>query len=169
MINEPFLFDLNTYTDSRGLFAEKYTIEMNNDLYRYWSKENFSISHKNVLRGLHFQYKSAQAKLIHCIHGKILDVIVDLRESSQFFGKYHKYFLKYNQVLFVPEGFAHGFLSLEDNTIVEYKCTKIYRPDDEYTLIWNDPDLNIDWGIEKPILSEKDSKGLKFNECPKFV
>lgn len=169
MGQKPHLFNLETYIDSRGFFVEKYNTEIHNLLVQNWVKENFSVSHKNVLRGLHFQYKTPQAKLIHCINGKILDVIVDLRETSESFGKHFYYYLKYDQILFVPEGFAHGFLSLEDNTIVEYKCNKFYRPDDEYTLIWNDPDLNINWGVEKPILSEKDNKGLKFNECPKFV
>jgi dTDP-4-dehydrorhamnose 3,5-epimerase len=168
-MHEPFLINLVTYTDNRGYFAEKYNSEVQDQLNIIWTQENFSLSSANVLRGLHYQLNSPQAKLIHCVNGKILDVIVDIRHKSNNYGKHYKYLLEYNQMLFVPEGFAHGFLSLGDNTIVEYKCSNMYKPNDSYTILWNDKDLNIDWGIEKPILSDKDYNGMKFKEAPKFI
>jgi len=97
-----------------------------------------------------------------------MDVIVDLRESSPNFGKHEKYYLDDSSILYVPIGFAHAFLSLSDNTIVEYKCSKFYLPKDSYTLMWNDKNLNIDWGIDDPILSSKDADGLSLADCPKF-
>jgi dTDP-4-dehydrorhamnose 3,5-epimerase len=166
---EPFLIDLKTYSDNRGCFAEKYNSEIQNKLNIIWTQENFSFSSKNVLRGLHYQLNSPQAKLIHCINGKILDIIVDIRCKSNNYGKHYKYFLKYDQMLFVPEGFAHGFVSLVDNTIVEYKCSNIYKPNDSYTISWNDKYLNIDWATTHPILSQKDAAGLTFEEAPKFI
>jgi dTDP-4-dehydrorhamnose 3,5-epimerase len=166
---EPILIDLKTYSDNRGFFAEKYNPEIQNKLNIIWTQENFSFSNIDVLRGLHYQLNSPQAKLIHCISGKILDVIVDIRRKSNNYGKHYKYFLEYDQMLFVPEGFAHGFLTLTNNTIVEYKCSNIYKPNDSYTILWNDKDLNIDWEVIHPILSDKDKDGLKFIDAPKFI
>lgn len=168
-MQEPLLINLKSYSDNRGSFAEKYNSEIQNQLNLLWAQENFSISQKNVIRGLHYQLNSPQAKLIHCIHGKILDVIVDIRHKSINYGQHYKYILKYDQILFVPEGFAHGFLSLEENTIVEYKCSNVYKPNDSYTIMWNDKDLNIEWGINLPILSQKDMDGHSFQDAPKFI
>ena len=175
-MHEPFLIDLKKYDDDRGYFVEKFNKEIykivsntNTDNCVNWVQENYSVSNKNVLRGLHYQYKSPQAKLIHCINGKILDVIVDLRESSENFGKHIKYYLNDSQILYVPYGFAHAFLSLTDNSIVEYKCSDYYKPQDSYSILWNDKDLNIDWPIDNPILSYKDSIGLTFKNAPKFI
>lgn len=168
-MTEPFLIDLKKHNDNRGYFAEKYNIEIQNELNIIWIQENFSCSHENVLRGLHYQLNFPQAKLIHCINGRILDVIVDIRYKSNNFGKYFKYVLDNSQMLFIPEGFAHGFLSLEDNTIVEYKCSNLYQPNDSHTILWNDKNLNIDWHIKQPILSEKDMQGLTFENSPKFM
>jgi dTDP-4-dehydrorhamnose 3,5-epimerase len=166
---EPFLINLKNYVDNRGSFAEKYNLQIQNELNIIWSQENFSVSQRNVIRGLHYQLNSPQAKLIHCINGKVLDVIVDIRHKSVNYGKHYKYLLKSDQMLFVPEGFAHGFLSLEENTIIEYKCSNQYKPNDSYTILWNDKYLNIDWKITDPILSSKDSMGLTFEEAPKFI
>lgn len=179
-MTEPFLIDIKKYSDNRGYFVEKF----NREIYRtvtnpesedclqncpQWVQENYSLSNKNVLRGIHFQYKNPQAKLVHCLYGKILDVIVDLRKSSENFGKHIKYYLDDSQILYVPIGFGHSFLTLTENTIVEYKCTDYYSPEDSYTILWNDEDLNIDWNISDPILSEKDAIGLTFKEAPKFI
>ncbi len=168
-MQQPFLINLKKYFDQRGFFSEKYNSEIKNKLNINWTQENFSISKLNVIRGLHYQLNSPQAKLIHCIYGKILDVIVDIRFKSPSFGKYFKYFLESDQMLFVPEGFAHGFLSLQENTIVEYKCSDIYKPNDSYTISWNDKYLNIDWTTTFPVLSQKDANGLTFEEAPKFI
>jgi dTDP-4-dehydrorhamnose 3,5-epimerase len=165
----PKFFQLSKHSDNRGCFYEKYHKEIQNNLKIEWKQENFSISKKNVLRGLHYQLKSPQEKLVHCIYGEILDVIVDIRVDSKTYGKHFKYFLNQENILFVPSGFAHGFLSLKENTIVEYKCSNYYMPNDQYTILWNDKNLNIDWGVNNPILSEKDSNGFTFESAPKFM
>ena len=168
-MQEPFLINLKNYIDNRGSFAEKYNLQIQNELNIIWSQENFSVSQKNVIRGLHYQLNSPQAKLIHCINGKVLDVIVDIRHKSVNYGKHYKYLLKNDQMLFIPEGFAHGFLALEENTIIEYKCSNQYKPNDNYTILWNDKNVNIDWGVDNPILSNRDMDGLTFDQAPKFI
>jgi len=115
----------------------------------------------NVLRGLHFQVPPfEQGKLVRVISGSVLDVVVDLRTKQPTFGKHYKCWLdaRNNKMLWIPPGFAHGFLTLEDNTIFYYKCTQIYNRESDRSLFWNDPDLGIDWGMSNPIVSEKDSK-----------
>jgi dTDP-4-dehydrorhamnose 3,5-epimerase len=121
------------------------------------------------LRGLHFQKKPfEQGKLVRVITGKALDIAVDLRENSTTFGKYASFLLdsRLNNMVFVPEGFAHGFLALED-TIFAYKCTNFYNKAAESGIIWNDKDLNINWGITQPIVSEKDLALPSFEEILK--
>jgi len=178
-MKQPFTINLKKYNDSRGYFVEKF----NKEIYRQvtdsenetvlqncpqWVQENYSVSQKNVLRGLHYQLDQPQAKLIHCMYGKIMDVIVDLRLFSPNFGKHEKYYLDDSSILYVPIGFAHAFVSLSDHTIVEYKCSNFYLQKDSYVLAWNDKNLNIDWGIDNPILSEQDSNALSLADCPKF-
>ena len=134
-------------------------------------QDNHTSSKKNVLRGLHYQIKQPQGKIVRVIKGKIFDVAVDLRKQS-------KYFLKWvgvelssenNHQLWIPEGFAHGFLTLSDDTEVLYKTTDYYSKNDERTIIWNDKDINIDWPlIEKPIISNKDEKGLEIKLADLF-
>ncbi len=156
-----FLIEPNIFNDARGSFYESYSkIELEKfGIKTDFIQDNQSVSKKNVLRGLHFQRPPyAQAKLIRVVKGSILDVVVDIREKSKTFGKYYSCMLSEinNQMLFIPEGFAHGFLALEDNTIFLYKCSNTYHKDSEDGILWNDPDLNIEWGIENPILSDKD-------------
>lgn len=137
-------------------------------------QDNHSKSLKGVLRGLHFQKgEFSQAKLIRILKGSVLDIAVDLRKNSDTFGKYIAVELneKNKKILFIPKNFAHGFLSLEDNTEIFYKCDNFYNPKSESGIIWNDKDLNIDWkfgkyGIneEDLILSEKDRKNINFKE-----
>lgn len=132
-------------------------------------QDNLSISHKNVLRGLHFQHgRFAQAKLVRVVRGRVRDVVVDLRESSPTFGKHLTIELseQNRQALFIPKGFAHGFLSLEDQTVFQYKCDSYYHPQAEGGIIYNDPDLQIEWGMEDAqlILSEKDLNLPRFKE-----
>ena len=112
----------------------------------------------NVLRGLHFQNKYSQAKLITVTNGKILDVAVDLRKKSVTFGKYFSIVLKYDSdlSLFIPENFAHGFICLSKSCTINYKLSNYRNPKYEKTLAWNDPNININWPIKKPILSDKD-------------
>ena len=124
-------------------------------------QDNHSMSAKGVLRGLHFQVgKHAQAKLVRVTAGEVLDVVVDLRKDSPTFGKHYKTTLSglNNKMLFIPKGMAHGFLCLQDNTVFTYKCDNYYHPESEGGIMYNDPDLNIDWEmpLDKIILSEKD-------------
>lgn len=151
----------DVFKDNRGYFLESFHegklkqagIEHN------FLQDNFSQSAKNVLRGLHYQNPPfAQGKLVKVISGAVFDIAVDIRPKSPTFGK--NFSIQLNQdehiMLWIPEGFAHGFVSLEDNTIFYYKCTNIYNRQYEAGIRYNDPDLNINWGVSNPILSEKD-------------
>jgi dTDP-4-dehydrorhamnose 3,5-epimerase len=167
---ESFIKDLIEITpklfhDERGFFFESYSqsVFKANGINAAFVQDNQSYSKKNVLRGLHYQTGAfAQGKLVRVIKGKALDVAVDLRKDSPTYGKYDSVILddvKCN-MLYVPEGFAHGFLALEE-TILTYKCTNVYNKSSEGGIIWNDPDLNIDWQAKDPIISEKDME-LKY-------
>jgi dTDP-4-dehydrorhamnose 3,5-epimerase len=129
-------------------------------------QDNQSLSHKGVLRGLHFQTgEFAQAKLVRVIKGSVIDVAVDLRKNSPTFGKHYSLELndKNNLMFSIPVGFAHGFIALEDQTIFVYKCSAVYNKQAEGGIIWNDSTLNIDWRYTKPIVSEKDAILPAFN------
>jgi len=157
------------YNDTRGSFSEifNYDAFCISNLEASFVQDNISISKKNILRGLHFQNTpNEQGKLITVIKGVVRDVAVDIRENSSCFGKHFSIELsdQNNTQLWIPPGFAHGFVSLEDDTIVLYKCDNYYNKKSEGGIIWNDPDLNIDWGIESPILSEKDKTLPSFKE-----
>jgi len=160
------LIESKKFFDERGYFFESYNEKIYSEIgiKNKFVQDNFSISKKNVLRGLHYQKKNPQGKLISVIKGSILDIAVDIRKNSKSYGKYESFFLSENDCkqLWIPENFAHGFLTLSSNTIVTYKCTELYNPKDQNTIIWNDKDLNISWGIKKPIVSEKDKKGFLF-------
>ena len=131
----------------------------------------FFIFKKNTLRGLHFQSKNSQAKLLTVVHGKILDVVVDMRKNSKTFGKFFKIIISddSNFSIFIPKGFAHGFLCLSKKCSVYYKCTNYRNANSEKTLLWNDKKLKINWGIKKPILSKKDRNGTPFKEIVKSI
>ena len=157
------------HKDSRGYFYESWNEklfkEINLDL--QFVQDNESLSHKGVLRGLHFQNPPyEQGKLVRVIKGAVLDVAVDIRKKSPTYGKYCSVKLSEdNKKLFwIPPGFAHGFLTLENNTIFSYKCTKLYNKDSEDALLWNDSDLNIDWDLDSPIVSEKDNLASNFKD-----
>lgn len=148
------------FKDERGYFFESYQKEAfaDNGIPSDFVQDNQSYSTAGVLRGLHFQNEPyAQGKLVRVIKGKVLDVVVDLRKHSPTFGHHKKFILTEEQqnMVFVPEGFAHGFLALEES-IFAYKCTNVYNKESEGGIIWNDPELNIDWGIENPNVSPKD-------------
>ncbi len=149
------------FGDHRGYFYESYNKEVfqNFGVHHEFVQDNQSMSNKGVLRGLHFQNPPyAQGKLVRVIQGAVLDVVVDIRKGSPTYGKHHKVHLSgENKLMFwVPPGFAHGFVTLEDETIFSYKCTNVYNKESEGSVLWNDPSLGIDWGIEDPQLSEKD-------------
>lgn len=152
------------FEDDRGYFLESFneeTFAKATGLEITFVQDNESKSNKGVLRGLHFQAAPhEQGKLVRVVSGSVLDVAVDIRKSSPTFGKYHMVELsatnKYQ--FYIPPGFAHGFAVLEDNTIFCYKCTGMYNHESESALKWNDEEINIQWGINDPILSEKDKK-----------
>lgn len=156
------------FEDNRGSFFESFNEAQFNKLTGktiHFVQDNQSISKKGVLRGLHFQQPPmAQGKLVRVVAGSALDVAVDLRKDSSTYGKYHAVLLEgtKNNMFWIPEGFAHGFLSLEENTVFSYKCTNYYAPDCEATIMWNDQDLNIDWGNSVSFISDKDEKGMEF-------
>jgi len=167
-ISGTYLIKPKVFEDGRGHFFESYNQNSfkENGLDLNFVQDNQSLSQKGVLRGLHFQKPPfAQGKLIRVIKGKVLDVAVDIRKKSPTYGQHILVELsEYNKHMFyIPEGFAHGFLTLEDNTIFSYKCTNFFNKESEGSLLWNDTDLNIDWGIEDPLLSEKDVNAPTFN------
>ena len=164
IIIEPRIFE-----DDRGYFFESYNYNefSKNGIDKVFVQDNQSSSQKDVLRGLHFQNPPfAQAKLVTVIKGAVLDVAVDIRKNSPTYGENVSIKLseQNKKMLYIPEGFAHGFLTLEDNTIFSYKCSNFYNKASEDSLIWNDPNLGIDWKIDQPILSEKDKISKMFNE-----
>jgi len=160
-IKDLILIKTELFRDKRGYFKE---VEKFKVLKKKFIFDCFSYSKKNTLRGLHLQTKKSQAKIITVVHGKILDVVVDLRKKSPNYGKHFSIEIsdKSDFSIFIPEGFAHGFLCLSKNCAVYYKCTNYRDKESEKTIKWNDKDLNINWPIKKPILSKKDSLGINF-------
>ena len=154
------------FRDKRGIFKEAYKKKI---IKKNLIFDCLSQSKKNTIRGLHFQRTNPQGKFITVVHGEILDVAVDLRKNSKTFGKHFSIRLndKNCTSVFIPPGFAHGFLVISEEALVEYKCTDFYDPDDEGSIIWNDPSLNIDWPLGNPIVSIKDSEALSFDEIIK--
>ena len=157
------------YGDDRGYFMECFRESdyAEAGIPTRFVQENESMSARAVLRGLHFQRTESQAKLVRVVSGALLDVAVDLREGSTTYGKWHAELLsaKNRRQMFIPEGFAHGFLALENDTRLNYKCSRYYAPQDEDGIAWNDPTLAIDWQLERwgielseLIISEKDRK-----------
>lgn len=164
LIIEPAVFE-----DDRGYFFEAYNAHKfkSAGLESDFVQDNLSKSSKNVLRGLHFQNPPyAQGKLVSVVRGSVLDVAVDIRKSSPTFGQHYSIVLsEINKIQFyIPPGFAHGFKTLEDDTIFSYKCTKAYNKDSEGAIKWDDNVLNINWDSENPIVSEKDQLAPGFED-----
>ena len=160
--------------DNRGFFMESYKKSefVQNGIDCEFVQDNHSKSTKGVLRGLHYQINpKAQAKLVRCIKGKIYDVAVDIRPESKTFGKWVKVELsdENNYMLFIPEGFAHGFVVLSDEAELIYKTDNEYSAELDRGVLWCDKDINVDWGVENPILSEKDKIQPKLAEINKEV
>lgn len=159
-----YILKPNLYEDNRGVFFESYNQSIFENIIGRkirFVQDNISISHKGVLRGLHFQKGIyAQAKLIQVLKGKVLDVVVDIRKGSPTFGEHFKMSIsaKNRKSIFIPKGIAHGFIALTDEVIFSYKCDSFYNPKAEGGILFNDPELCIDWevGEEELILSEKD-------------
>ncbi len=156
------LVEPDVFHDPRGYFTEIYKKGGYDILGRErdFVQDNLSYSVKGVIRGLHYQVKHKQAKLIKVIRGEIFDVAVDLRPDSSNFGKWESFIIsdKNNRQIFIPEGFAHGLCVLSETAHLLYKCTDYYYPGDEGGIIWSDPLLNINWPVQDPIVSEKDKK-----------
>ncbi len=169
-IPEVFIIEPSVFGDERGYFMEKFQQEKFNAAVGKeitFVQDNESLSQKDVLRGLHFQKAPyAQGKLVSVVQGAVLDVAVDIRPNSSTFGKHVAVELtqENKRSLWVPEGFAHGFLTLKNDTIFQYKCTNYYHPEAEVSIHWNDPDLAINWKCDAPILSSKDQKASFFND-----
>jgi len=157
------LLKTSIYKDKRGFFKE---VEKNKVLKKKFIFDCFSYSKKNTLRGMHLQTKKSQAKIITVVHGKILDVVVDLRKNSKTYGKHFSIEIsqKSNFSLYIPEKFAHGFLCLSKDCAVYYKCSNYRDKNSETTIKWDDKDLKIKWPITKPLLSKKDKVGIKFTD-----
>lgn len=158
------------FEDNRGYFYESYNFDTFKSLgiKESFLQDNQSLStQKGVLRGLHFQNEPfAQAKLVRVVTGSVLDVVVDIRKESPTYGHHFGITLtgQNKTQLYIPRGFAHGFLTLENNSLFNYKCSNIYNKDSEDGILWNDTDLGIDWGIKDPILSEKDTLNQRFSD-----
>jgi dTDP-4-dehydrorhamnose 3,5-epimerase len=158
------------FEDERGYFFESYNKERfkNAGLDLSFVQDNESKSQKNVLRGLHFQRPPyAQGKLVRVVKGAVLDVAVDLRKESPTYGQWEAVELsEENKLMYwIPPGFAHGFLTLRDETVFTYKCTNVYNRESEGSILWNDPEIGIDWQIkDTPILSEKDKQAPRFRD-----
>lgn len=157
------------FEDHRGYFFESYNKEnfLRNGIDHNFVQDNESKSSKGVLRGLHFQEPPfAQGKLVRVMKGSVLDVAVDIRKNSPTYGKWASVELTQDNkwMYWVPPGFAHGFVTLEDNTVFFYKCTNVYNKNSEGSILWCDPDLNIDWKVENPILSDKDKTSPLFKD-----
>ena len=164
-----FILNPSVFEDERGYFFESFNSKLfaeKTGLLITFVQDNESKSQKNVLRGLHFQNPPfAQGKLVRVIKGSVLDVAVDIRRESPTYGIYFKQVLSEQNktMMYIPEGFAHGFVTLENDTIFSYKCTSYYNKESEECLVWNDKILNINWDVENPILSEKDKLGQNFS------
>ncbi len=159
------------YGDERGFFMETWNRRRYEGLGvpTDFVQDNLSYSTRGVLRGLHFQNPNAQGKLVSVLRGEVFDVVVDVRVGSPTFGQWAGVTLssENKRQLYVPEGFAHGFVVTGEKTLFSYKCTAYYDPEAEHSLRWNDPDLGIDWPIEIPVLSAKDGSAPRLSEIPK--
>lgn len=170
-----YVIEPTVFGDSRGYFMETFNDEFTPYIKHidgspaFFVQDNQSRSKRGVLRGLHFQKSAPQGKLVRCLEGEVFDVAVDLRESSQTFGKWFGVLLSEDnkKQFYIPEGFAHGFFVVSEAATFVYKCTRYYAPDDEGGIAWDDPDIGIDWGIPpgfEVILSEKDKLHPKIRD-----
>ncbi len=173
-IPDVVLLTPEVFGDERGFFMETFRqdeFEQHCGKHQF-VQDNHSSSGKGILRGLHYQHQQPQGKLVRVTHGEVFDVAVDMRKSSPTFGKWVGGYLSASNkcMLWVPPGFAHGFYVTSEIAEFQYKCTAYYNPTDEYSLLWNDPTVSVEWPLnaDGPILSAKDTGGNLFNECPVF-
>jgi dTDP-4-dehydrorhamnose 3,5-epimerase len=164
------ILEPKVFGDARGFFIETWQrrryreagIELD------FVQDNVSFSRRGTLRGLHFQNPNPQGKLLQVLQGEVFDVAVDVRRDSPTFGKWHGLMLtsENKRQFYVPPGFAHGFVVVSETALFHYKCTELYSPQDEAAILWNDPDIGIDWPVKEPLLSPKDAKALRLREMP---
>ncbi|WP_299661689.1 dTDP-4-dehydrorhamnose 3,5-epimerase [uncultured Psychromonas sp.] len=174
-IEDVKIVEVNVFGDERGFFMETFRLDefLEKTGAKPFVQDNHSKSTKGILRGLHFQQEQTQGKLVRVILGAVYDVAVDMRKSSQSFGKAVGVVLsaENKRQLWVPEGFAHGFYVMTDSAEFVYKCTDYYHPESEVTVAWDDSKLAINWPLvdgKLPSLSDKDAKGFSFQDAPKF-
>jgi dTDP-4-dehydrorhamnose 3,5-epimerase len=158
------------FGDARGFFLETW------NLGRYraagldadFVQDNLSFSRRGILRGLHFQNPKPQGKLLQVLLGEVFDVAVDIRRSSPTFGKWHGLVLsaENKRQFYIPPGFAHGFVVLSETALFHYKCTECYSPKDEMAIRWDDPDIGVEWPLKEPLLSERDTQGMRLRDAP---
>lgn len=166
------VIEARVFEDARGFFMETYQRERFAlaGLPTSFVQDNHSLSRRNVIRGLHYQIERPQGKLVRAIRGTVFDVAVDLRGSSPTFGRWFGIELSESnrKQVYIPPGFAHGFCAVSDEAEVIYRCTDVYHPAGERTIVWNDPQLAIRWPVVDPILAEKDRRGLRFADAPDY-
>jgi len=168
-----FILEPRVFGDERGFFFESYNQQTMADagITEIFVQDNHSCSSRNVLRGLHYQVKQPQGKLVRVADGEILDVAVDMRRSAESFGRWEAVRLsgENKRMLWIPVGFAHGFRVLSEKAHVLYKATGFYAPEHERTLAWNDPHLRINWELDgEPIVSAKDQRGVAFRDAESY-
>jgi dTDP-4-dehydrorhamnose 3,5-epimerase len=174
-VPEVLILEPRVFEDPRGFFFESYNRRVFKEatgLDPQFVQDNQSFSVRNVLRGLHYQVRQPQGKLITVLAGEIFDVAVDLRRSSPTFGKWVSATLSggTHRAIWIPPGFGHGFLVLSEHALVQYKATDYYAPEHERTVLWNDPDLAIAWPLEgEPIVSDKDARGARLGAAELFA
>lgn len=174
-LKDCYVINLKRFNDERGYFQETFHKKKYSKLFpenTSFVQDNLSKSKKGVVRGIHFQSKHPQGKLVRVVVGEVFDVAVDLRLNSPTFGKYHSEILSDQNFkqLWIPEGFGHGFMTTSNEAILEYKCTNFYKPEYEHTLLWNDENLNINWPkMNSVLISEKDKLGIKLNESINLI
>jgi dTDP-4-dehydrorhamnose 3,5-epimerase len=162
------IIEPQVFKDERGYFYESYNIHKFREvgIHENFIQDNQSLSQKGAIRGLHFQAAPfEQGKLVRVVQGAVIDVVVDIRKASATYGYHFNILLTGENMLmfYIPAGFAHGFETLADNTIFQYKCTNVYNKSSEGGVLWNDPDLNINWQTKEPIISIKDQELPTFN------
>jgi dTDP-4-dehydrorhamnose 3,5-epimerase len=167
------LLEPEVYRDERGHFMEVWRRDRYRELgiEERFVQDNVSFSWKGVLRGLHFQHPEAQGKLVTCLHGEVYDVIVDIRENSATYGEWLgcRLSLASGRQLYIPPGFAHGFVVTSDSASFLYKCTRFYNPAGQFSLRWNDPAIGVEWPVKDPVISDKDREAPFLAELKKKI
>ncbi len=167
---EVLVIEPDVFRDKRGYFEETYHVRRYREfgMGASFVQDNVSFSSKGTLRGLHFQYPFPQAKLVQVLRGEVFDVAVDIRRGSPTFGRWTGIRLTEINMkqLYIPEGFAHGFCVMSDHALFIYKCSNFYNRETERGILWNDPDLDIDWPVKEPVISEKDGENPLLKDLP---